>query len=103
MHDETDVLQRLAAIDALVARLRSGLTRADRRAGWTPDNVAMWIEILQETRREFERAPQNARDLWIVGGVARQLDAVGTTEGELAETLYTLAFELGGPEEDLED
>jgi hypothetical protein len=102
VHDETEVRQRLAAIDALVARLRSGLTRADRRAGWTPDNAAMWIEILEETRRDFEQAPQNSADLWIVGGVARQLDAVGTTEGELAEALYSLAFELGGPEEELD-
>jgi hypothetical protein len=100
-HDEAEIERRLDAIEALVARLRSGLRRADGRAGWRPDDASMWIEILEETKRDFERAPDKARDLWIVGGVARQLDAVGTTEGELAEALYSLAVELGSLDEEV--
>jgi len=84
----------LIAIDQVAARL-SALTEEDRRAGWTEEVAARWVEILRETRTDLARGDANPQDLRIVGVVARWLDYDGLSNGSLADALYSITNEIG--------
>lgn len=81
----------LRRVNALEERLNSDLSEQDRLAGWNEDKAALWVKILQDTRAELMNASPSPDKVWMAHGVARQLDYLGISDGDLAGELAAIA------------